>query len=121
MRTSTKTRETVKTRANGRCEICGSGRHHQVHHRRPRGMGGSSDAVSDSPANCLWLCGDCHLRMVEVERANAIAAGWLVHQGDDPSLVPVLYRGRWVFLQHDGTVTTGLSAVPGHRGPDGSG
>jgi 5-methylcytosine-specific restriction protein A len=118
MRTSTKTRELVKARAKGRCEICGSGRTFQVHHRRPRGMGGSNDEASDSPANCLYLCGDCHLEMVEVERAKALACGWLVHQGDGPAMVPVLYRGKSKYLHHDGGLSPAPAGVPDHRGRD---
>lgn len=76
----------------------------EVHHRRPRGMGGSKDWLTNTPANGILLCPDCH-RFIESHREKALALGWLVPQGADPQRVPVLYHShRWVRLTTDGTV-----------------
>lgn len=97
---STRTRELVAERAGYCCEICGLSLHngttwtepYSVHHRRPRGAGGSRDAATNSPANLLLLCGSgitgCHGR-VERDRSTAYVFGWLVRQGHDPETVPV--------------------------------
>lgn len=96
-------RRTVTARAGWRCEICGtvlgwpdgSGgtwcAPHSFHHRRPRGMGGTTRPDANSPANLLLLCGTgttgCHGR-VEANRAAAHQLGWLLHQTEDPTQVP---------------------------------
>lgn len=80
----------VWERAEGSCEKCGRGLHRSdrgmswsVHHRRPRGAGGSSLAWVNQPANLLILCGhattpdSCH-QWTESNRADATAAGWLI-------------------------------------------
>lgn len=79
---------------------------HQVHHRRPRGMGGSQRDNTNSPANLLWLCAVCHA-WIERHREQALADGYLIGQHyTDPSAIPVLWHGRYVYLGHDGTVHT---------------
>lgn len=60
----------ILIRANFVCEFCGHNRskdslgYWSVHHRRPRGMGGSKDPLTNSPLNLLLLCGSgttgCH-------------------------------------------------------------
>lgn len=81
---------------------------YSYHHRRPRGMGGTSDPVSDSPANGVLLCGSgttgCH-GWVEQYRIQARYDGWLVQQGSDPADVAVATHRGWVFLGHDGSAT----------------
>lgn len=70
----------------------------EVHHRRPRASGGSSAADTNTPANLVLVCVDCH-RWAESHRERARADGWLVRQGSDPAAVPVLvYGGRAVLL-----------------------
>ena len=109
------TRLLVLDRAQGGCELCGVQLHdgmgwlrsHSVHHRRPRGMGGSTMADTNSPANLLLLCGDgvsgCHGR-VESNRTRALEHGWLVPFAGDPAAVPVTVFGDvQVHLTHDGT------------------
>lgn len=96
-------RRAVACRANWCCELCGTQlgdpghparwyEPHSFHHRRPRGMGGTTRVETNEPPNLLLLCGTgttgCHGR-VEADRAAAIAAGWLVAQTQDPSTVPV--------------------------------
>lgn len=98
---STAVRTTVALRAAGRCEYCGrvllradgswTGTH-SIHHRQPRGMGGTNVDVINSPANLLLLCGSgtelCH-GYLERHRSLAQQEGWIVRHGLDPAEVPV--------------------------------
>lgn len=91
----------VTERAGGWCEHCG---HHgaQIHHRIPRGMGGSRTERINQPSNLVLLCGDCHAE-VESNRELGYAYGWLVHRQADPSSVAVKrFDGEWVFLDDEG-------------------
>lgn len=107
-----KAREVVLTRAQGCCERCSAvlrgepGVGFSVHHRRPRGMGGSRRHNVTSPVNLVALCGSgttgCH-GAVESNREAAFEAGWLVRQAADPALIPVDVFGLGlVFLTGDG-------------------
>jgi len=98
------TRDIVRARHWGRCEICDTGQVEHVHHRLPRGIGSSRDPRINRPSNLLAVCADCH-RYVEQHRAEALTAGWLVSRWDDPARVPVLIeRGaRYVHLADDGS------------------
>jgi hypothetical protein len=91
-------RTTIRQRAEGWCEVCGvrtiAG---QAHHRRPRGAGGSRRESRRADAGCH--------NKIESHRADAFEKGWLVRQGVDPSSVPVLYRGQFVYLGDDGSIT----------------
>lgn len=82
----------------------------QIHHRKPRGMGGTRDPLVNSPSNLVLLCGSgtegCH-GWVESHRTEAREAGWLVSQHADPRYQPIDHEGRLTFLTEDGT------AVPG--------
>lgn len=80
--------ELVWVRDGGRCARCGTGLHREnrgmswsVHHRRPRGMGGSGGAWVNEAANLILLCGSgvtgCH-SWVETHRAEARDLGWLI-------------------------------------------
>lgn len=76
-----------------------------VQHRKPRGMGGSSNPEINSPANLLWVCGTgttgCHGWM-ERNRTEALAAGWLVPSAVKAESIPVqTWDGRFVFLDDD--------------------
>src|SRR5690606_35241972 len=95
------TRMTVYARAGYRCERCGQ-RGGQIHHRRPRAMGGSCREDTNSPANLLAACADCPT-WAESYRAEARNEGWLVPQTGNPAEYAVLvHRSRWVYLTHDG-------------------
>lgn len=54
-----------------------------MHHRKPRGMGGSKDVLVNSAANALTLCGHattpggCH-RWAETYREDALEQGYLI-------------------------------------------
>jgi 5-methylcytosine-specific restriction protein A len=98
-------RKVIQSRAKDRCEICGSlALYHQIHHRRPRGMGGSKDPVVGSAANGIWVHPHCHSK-IESERERARENGWLVPQASDPSKVPFKKYNGWVMLNEDGTYT----------------
>lgn len=98
-------RAIIKARSAGYCERCALPllRNGQVHHRRPRGMGGTRRAGSGQPANGLWVHPACHAK-VESDREKALAHGWLVRQEQDPEEVPIIRYGKWVYLLNDGTV-----------------
>jgi 5-methylcytosine-specific restriction enzyme A len=121
MRVSTKIRHVVRKRAHNKCEICRSGVMFQVHHRRPRGMGGSTDTDTNLPANLLYLCGDCHLVMVEVNRSTALDNGWLVPQTMSPTLVPVKLGAGWYYLDNHGGVSRAPAGGRGRLGRGDSG
>lgn len=99
-------RELIKLRAAGRCEICGSrvlGGH--IHHRQPRGMGGSrKDESKGSAANGLYIHPGCHVT-VEMSRSRALDQGWLMKQGQEPTEVPVRLWDGWWLLADDGTMS----------------
>ena len=78
----------VWVRDNGSCARCGTGLNFalrgsqwSLHHRRPRGMGGTKEAWVNQPANLVPLCGTgvtgCH-SWVESHRQDARDLGWLV-------------------------------------------
>lgn len=115
---SPRVRAAVLARAGGCCEVCRARLHHEdtgwvaahsVHHRRPRGAGGSSRADTNTPANLLLLCGSattagCH-QWVESNRTRALDLGLLLTQGQHPAEVPVHLDpdGPPVMLTVDGT------------------
>lgn len=89
------------------CERCGravSAGACQIHHRKPRGLGGSSDPLINSPSNLLLLCSRCHIE-VERDRTVAYEQGWLVRYRHDPARFPVWLAGRgFCFLTAHGDV-----------------
>lgn len=97
------TRWIIIQRAQESCErCCRATRQVEIHHRRPRGMGGSKDPLTNTAANGVLLCTDCH-RFVESHREEGLTLGWLVPQGVDPRTVPVLYQGsQYLYLATDG-------------------
>ncbi len=103
-------RTTVEERCGGWCERCGVERAVEIHHRRPRGAGGSLAHDTNRVTNALAVCESCH-RWIERNRAESLTKGWLVRQGHDPAMTPVLYSGQvgkpiraWVFLTDDGGI-----------------
>lgn len=87
------TRLAVYERDGGRCCRCtarvsGSG---SIHHRTPRGMGGTDRPAINHPTNLLLLCGTgttgCH-GWVESNRDTARAQGYLVASWEEPETVP---------------------------------
>jgi hypothetical protein len=111
------TRTAVLGRAGWRCEICGGPLDGwdglSIHHRQPRGMGGSNDPALNTAVNLLALCGSatsadgCH-HLVESQRALARNNGWLVPRPDSPTEIPVRLHGdRLVYLTPDAQYAEG--------------
>lgn len=86
------------------CIVCGETYQLQVHHRRPRGAGGTSRPETNQPGNLVLLCLEHHA-WVESNRDTARSSGYLVPQHADPQDVPLVRHGQWVWLCNDGTVT----------------
>jgi hypothetical protein len=119
-----KTRETIRERSDERCERCGAGGSvWHFHHRRPRGMGGTSRKDSGGAANALLLHPQCH-EWVERNRTAAYDLGYLVDQQSDPCEAPVRMWDGWKYLGSDGSVTEapsqGVRAVGGRDGGEAS-
>lgn len=114
----------LKTRSGLQCEArtpdCAAGRRGDlhgltrqqvsIHHRQPRGAGGTRGAATHSLANLLLICGSgttgCH-GYIEDNRRWAYDTGWLVRHSapgrptadTDPVTVPItLSSGRRVLL-----------------------
>lgn len=95
------TRRTVLERDGYACVRCGTYvgpfGDYSIHHRRPRGMGGSKRPDTNQPANLVTLCGSgvtgCH-GWAESNRDEARALGLLLWQSQTPSAEPVrTHRG----------------------------
>lgn len=103
-------RARVMARSGGFCEVrtprCWD-EASQIHHRRPRGLGGSRNPATGQASNALAVCTACHDHLETAERAEALDRGWIVRQGQDPSMVPVYRYRKWVLLDDQG----GLSPV----------
>jgi 5-methylcytosine-specific restriction protein A len=98
-------RRIVEERSGGLCEGCWFHPAEQIHHRRPRGMGGSKAPDTNTASNGLALCFPCHA-WTESKRESAEQFGWLVPQGKSPAEVPVLRHGcDWVLLDDHGNAT----------------
>lgn len=103
------TRTDVLARDLSLCVRCGVSPAADVHHRLPRGLGGTSDPLcAYGMANLIALCRACHswceITGRSTDPGNAYASGWLLRRGDDPEDTPILYRGQWRWLTHDGRV-----------------
>jgi hypothetical protein len=113
--------EAVLERDQHSCVVCAEnlhgtrGRDWSIHHRRPRGMGGTHWAGSNGLANLMLVCGSgttgCH-GVIESHRAGAIEGGWLVLSSTDPATVALLIkRDRWCYLTADGRYSDDPPAV----------
>lgn len=93
------TRDLVRARAEDCCELCGrwavAG---QLHHRRPRSLGGSSNPEINLASNLTLFCFDCHDFVERTQRASAYRYGWLVPSGAAPREHPFLLWGSWVYF-----------------------
>ncbi|WP_433568107.1 hypothetical protein ACQP1O_42905 (plasmid) [Nocardia sp. CA-151230] len=100
-------RRLIAARSGGICEIadCPEAAVH-MHHRRPRGLGGTSVPWVNRAANGLHICLEHHA-FIESHRTLALVQGWLISQHmveKQAADVPVLRRGRSVLLSDDGGV-----------------
>lgn len=95
-------RTLIYERSAGRCERCNEWASDcEIHHRRPRGAGGSKRLDTNVASNGVLLCASCH-RHVESYRAQSFDDGWLVRQSQSPKDIPVYRRGEWVLLDDEG-------------------
>lgn len=98
-------RQLVMGRAFGRCERCQMptlAAH--IHHRRPKGSGGSKAPDRHDVANLVWLDPECH-RWVHDHPRDAAAAGFIVPRssGRHPLEVPVTdLAGQTRYLDNEG-------------------
>lgn len=77
---SPKVRDLIWVRDHGRCAWCGQpfGEYgYELHHRRPRGRGGSRLDWVNLPGNGVFLHSTCH-SVIESQRAGAVEDGFLV-------------------------------------------
>lgn len=103
MKFSETTKLLVLERAKGKCELCGlPASNFQLHHRRPRGMGGSKKKETGDAANALLVHSKCHA-WIESNRKQAMEFGYLVSQYANPKDVPLLRSQEWVLLSEDGS------------------
>lgn len=92
-----KAKTLVNDRDGGRCLKC-FGDAEAVHHRIPRGMGGTSDdEVNYDPANLISLCAKDHA-WVHENPGEAYQAGFLVHRWEDPASIPVQGSSNATFM-----------------------
>jgi hypothetical protein len=113
-------------RCGGRCEVTGDALHTgrwSVHHRRPRGMGGTDRPDVHSLANLLAVTGDGTRGVhgwIESNRDDARALGWLVDRTavrDVTDTPVVLYSGRRVLLAPTQGAYLDAPGAPYHLGP----
>ena len=117
------TRQRVLKRDDGKCVRCGAivadpdtgvpFLQYSLQHRRPRGMGGSKDPVTNSLENLIVLCGSavtgCH-GAVEVNRESGRRFGYAVPQWRDPAVVLVQHwQLGWAWPTPDGVWIPALS------------
>lgn len=101
------TRKDVITRDGSRCVKCSSSNGQlDVHHRRSRQAGGTSDPlISFGMANLITLCRPCHMD-ITVNPAYARERGWSVSAYHDAAATPVWLHARgWSYLRPDGALT----------------
>ena len=102
------TRQAVIDRAGSKCERCGQPGE-QIHHRKPRGMGGTSDPAINAFPNLVFVCADCH-REIESHRSDAYESGWLVRRWQDPAEVTAWdLAGIEIEFHADGTALRGFT------------
>jgi 5-methylcytosine-specific restriction protein A len=94
----------VRKRDQGRCFRCNKVAH-EIHHRRPRQMGGTSHRWINEPANLVSLCGSDH-RWAEAHYAEAVAEGYRIPHHQRADTWPITdHNGQRVLLHNDGTIT----------------
>jgi hypothetical protein len=98
-----KTRRLVLARDGEKCLRC-LGEATDVHHRRPKGMGGTGNSyIKYGLANLVSLCRECH-QWVHNNPSEAYRLGFLVHSGFDPACIPIILKMLVVKLTPDGDI-----------------
>lgn len=100
-----KVKHIVNERDQGSCVKCQAGAT-DIHHRTPRGMGGTSDPeINYGLAGLVSLCRPCHGH-VHANPAESYKNGLLVHSWEDPAACPITLANETVVihLAADGTV-----------------
>lgn len=110
-RVPVKVRAALAVRSGGLCEIgqqgC-TGWAVDPSHRVRTGMGGRKGAALAAHhvlSNLLHACRWCHDRNLHANPSAAYAAGWMLRDGSNSLAVPALYRGAWMFLDDQGSVS----------------
>jgi 5-methylcytosine-specific restriction protein A len=98
-----KVRDLVFQRDGSACVVCRDTYQLQVHHRRPRGAGGTQRPESNEAANLVVVC-LTHHSWLESQRELARQRGYLVPQHANPEDVPIVWCGVHVYLRADGSV-----------------
>lgn len=96
----------VNERDGGLCVVC-QREAEAVHHRQPRGQGGSSDPDRNyGLANLISLCAFHHAE-VHAYPQSAYKSGLLVHSWDNPVDCPLVLANETVviYLAADGNIT----------------
>ena len=111
-------RQFIFARSEGFCEVMASGCElaaTEIHHRRPRAMGGTNRPETNYASNGLAICRRCHLKC-ESSRNWARDNGFILLQSDDPAKTPVWWRSNWkgnrkamVLLDDGGTLQKGIA------------
>lgn len=109
------TLELILARSQGQCEVMSilcTYAVSDVHHRRPRGMGGTDDPAANMASNGIAICRRCHM-WVESNRTEAMDFGFLVSRYADPEKKPIWWRRNrdhfgnaakvWCLLLNDGS------------------
>ena len=101
-----KTAQLVCARLYGMCLRCQEKPGSQIHHRKPRGMGGTSDPKINDPENLVWICRECHA-LIERHREVSYQTGWLVRRSADPAEQYLIApRRQMIMLLPDGGIET---------------
>jgi predicted CxxxxCH...CXXCH cytochrome family protein len=106
---SRKVAELVIERDQGMCVVRvthdkGAKAGEQIHHRRPRGMGGTTVEWVNQAPNLIYVCAACHAH-IERYREQAMTMGWLLNGKDRAENTPLRYSNKgFKYLTTDGQV-----------------
>ena len=76
----------------------------QIHHRKPRRMGGTTEEWINQPANLIYVCRACHDH-IESHRQQSLAMGWLIAGRDQAWNTPLRYaKDGFMYLTNDGKI-----------------
>lgn len=100
--------ELVTARSQNYCECMSTGCTliaEHIHHRRPKGLGGTRRPESQWASNALHVCLRCHLKIHAMPTWSR-THGFLVRQSDEPATVPLYWRfSQTVLLTDTGSFT----------------